>query len=109
MCLSCRFPEVIAAIAVTLALAFLPAHGETPCSGHKFLQTPRPLGSCRDVPPEIFVSPDKALQAVVIPADVSLDVTPDMESRVEISARGVARSWRPRIIPARAARTAITS
>jgi len=28
------------------------------------------------------------LQALVIPADVSLDVTPDMESRIEICARG---------------------
>jgi hypothetical protein len=34
--------------------------------------------------PEIFLSPDKTMRAVVLPADVSLDTTPDMESRVVI-------------------------
>jgi hypothetical protein len=30
------------------------------------------------------VSPDKAMRAVIFPADISLDTTPDMESRVVI-------------------------
>jgi len=86
MTLRFRLLSVVPVLAV--ALAALPAAAETPCSGHEFLQTPRPPGSCQDVPPEVFLSPDKALQALVIPADVSLDVTPDMESGVEIRARG---------------------
>jgi hypothetical protein len=34
--------------------------------------------------PHIFVSPDKALHALVFPVDISLDTTPDMESRVVV-------------------------
>ena len=34
--------------------------------------------------PQIYVSPDKALRASVLPVDVSLYATPDMESRVVI-------------------------
>jgi len=33
---------------------------------------------------QIYASPDHALRASVLPADVSLDATPDMESRVVI-------------------------
>jgi hypothetical protein len=36
----------------------------------------------------VFVSPDKTMRAVVVPADVSLDTTPDMESRVVIRSIG---------------------
>jgi len=57
---------------------------QPPCSGHQLLAKPRAEGSCRNVAPEIFVSPDKALRAVVLPVDVNLDATPDMESRVVI-------------------------
>src|SRR5262245_13943644 len=50
------------------------------CSGHKLLPRPRPQASCQAVYP----SPDKSLLAVVLPVDVSLYATPDMESRVVI-------------------------
>jgi hypothetical protein len=64
----------------------LPADGiaDVPCSGHKLLPTPRPEGSCRNVVPRIFVSPDKTIRALVFPVDISLHATPDMESRVVI-------------------------
>jgi hypothetical protein len=72
--------------AACLAATLLPANGlaDQPCSGHKLLSTPRPEGSCRNTPAEVFVSPDKTLRALVVGADVSLDTTPDMESRVVI-------------------------
>ncbi|HEY7297523.1 MAG TPA: hypothetical protein VH684_06255 [Xanthobacteraceae bacterium] len=54
------------------------------CSGHRLLTKPRPEASCRYVVPQIFVSPDKTMRALVFPADISLDATPDMESRVVI-------------------------
>jgi hypothetical protein len=80
----------LSVLAASLA-ALLPvnAFGDAQCSGHKPLSTPRPEASCRNVVPLIFVSPDKALRALVLPSDVSLDTTPDMESRVVIrSSRG---------------------
>jgi hypothetical protein len=54
------------------------------CSGHKLLPKPRPEASCLVVVPRVFVSPDKALRATVLPVDVSLYASPDMESRVVI-------------------------
>jgi hypothetical protein len=54
------------------------------CSGHKLLPTPRPESSCTDVKPLVHPSPDGALRALVLPVDVSLYATPDMESRVVI-------------------------
>ena len=54
------------------------------CSGHEALSTPRPEASCLNIPPEFFELPDKKLRAVVFPVDISLDTTPDMESRVVI-------------------------
>jgi hypothetical protein len=59
------------------------------CSGHQLLSTPRPEGSCLDLKPQVYPSPDGALRAIVLPVDVSLDASPDMESRVVIrGARG---------------------
>jgi hypothetical protein len=55
-----------------------------PCTGHQLLRTPRAEASCGNVKPGIFPSPDGTLRAVVFPVDVSLDATPDMESRVVI-------------------------
>ena len=72
----------VAALAATLAP--LPAAAETPCSGHQLLEQPRPETSCQTLAPEIFISPDKTLHALVLPVDVSLYATPDMESRVVI-------------------------
>ena len=73
-------------IAAASFAALLPAGvlADAQCSGHQLLSKPRPEASCRSVMPEIFVSPDKTMRAVVLPADVSLDTTPDMESRVVI-------------------------
>jgi len=62
----------------------LPANADDACSGHKLLSTPRPELSCYDVKPLIFPSPDGALRALVLPVDVSLYATPDMESRMVI-------------------------
>jgi hypothetical protein len=75
-------------LATAAMLAPWPVHAEDQCSGHQMLEPPRPKDSCRDVEPEIFASPGGALQAVVLPVDVSLYSTPDMESRVEIRAEG---------------------
>ena len=55
-----------------------------PCSGHQLLRTRRPESSCTDAKPRVYPSPDGALRALVFPVDVSLDATPDMESRVVI-------------------------
>jgi len=57
------------------------------CTGHKILPTPRPELSCSSLKLRIYRSPDGMLHAVVYPADISLDVTPDMESRVVIRTR----------------------
>jgi len=80
----CR-ARVLSVLAVAAA-ALLPwqAHAEVPCTGHQVLQKPRPETSCQTVTPEIFISPDKAMHASVLPVDVSLYTTPDMESRVVI-------------------------
>ncbi len=54
------------------------------CGGHELLSAPRPELSCNDIKPEIYPSPDGALRALVLAADISLDATPDMESRVVV-------------------------
>ena len=71
-------------LAASAMLLPLEALADTQCSGHQLLTTPRPEASCREIIPQIFVSPDKATHASVLPADVSLYATPDMESRVVI-------------------------
>jgi hypothetical protein len=71
-------------LAASATLRPLQALAEAQCSGHELLPTPRPEASCREVVAEIFASPDKATHASVLPADVSLYATPDMESRVVI-------------------------
>jgi len=60
------------------------APAQVACSGHKLLPIPRPESSCSNVEPGIYPSPDGALRALVLPVDVSLHATPDMESRVVI-------------------------
>jgi hypothetical protein len=57
------------------------------CSGHKLLPAPRPESSCGDVKPQIYPSPDGALRALVLPVDISLHASPDMESRVVFRTR----------------------
>ena len=70
-----------------IALALLTPRGaaaENQCEGHQLLSTPRAEGSCPTILAKIHPSPDKKLHAVVLPAEISLDATPDMESRVVI-------------------------
>jgi hypothetical protein len=73
--------------AACAALLAADAHADAWCSGHRLLTKPRPEASCRFVVPRIFVSPDQALRATVLPVDVSLYASPDMESRVVIRSR----------------------
>jgi hypothetical protein len=54
------------------------------CAGHKGFPTPRSESSCSDVKPLVFPAPDGALRALVLPVDVSLYASPDMESQVVI-------------------------
>jgi hypothetical protein len=74
-------------LAMAAALGPAQAHAEEQCSGHQPLSTPRPEASCQTVIPQVFISPDEATHASVLPVDVSLYVTPDMESRVVIRSR----------------------
>jgi hypothetical protein len=69
---------------LAMAAAVFPANAadRVVCSGHELLPKPRPEGSCSDLKPRIYLAPDRALHALVLPADISLDTTPDMESRV---------------------------
>jgi hypothetical protein len=69
-----------------MVAALLPASasGAVRCGGHELLSTPRPEQSCTDLKPRIYPSPDAALRALVLPTDISLNATPDMESRVVV-------------------------
>jgi hypothetical protein len=61
-----------------------------PCSGHALLPKPRTEASCSKIVPQTYVSSDKEMRALVFPTDISLDTTPDMESRVVVrSSSGV--------------------
>ncbi len=57
------------------------------CSGHELLPIPRAESSCLTTRPEVYPSPDAALRALVLPADVDLYATPDMESRIVVRTR----------------------
>jgi hypothetical protein len=57
-------------------------------AGISFWTRRGPRAVAPDVKPELFAAPDGELQAVVLPVDVSLYATPDMESRVEIRSQG---------------------
>ena len=58
--------------------------GEAVCGGHQILVPRRPEMSCWNIAPQIIEAPNRSLRAVIYPADISLDATPDMESRVVI-------------------------
>jgi hypothetical protein len=60
------------------------ALAEDRCSGHELLSIPRSESSCLTVRLQIYPSPDAALRALVLPVDVDLHATPDMESRIVI-------------------------
>jgi hypothetical protein len=84
-----RYAAAVWATVVSMAIG-LPsdAMAEVACTGHQLLPDPRPASSCERVPPSLFPSPDGARTALVLPVDPSLHATPDMESRVDITARG---------------------
>jgi hypothetical protein len=83
-----RKPKWVPSLSVLgVALASLPsadALAAGPCAGHKLLSAPRAESSCSNVKPQVYPSPDGTLRAVVYPVDISLNATPDMESRVVI-------------------------
>jgi hypothetical protein len=75
----------LALLATIAAIVLLPSAAlADECSGHQLLSKPRPETGCQTLAPKIYASPDHALHAVVLPVDVSLYATPDMESRVVI-------------------------
>ena len=63
------------------------ALAEDRCSGHELLSIPRSESSCLTARLQIYPSPDAALRALVLPVDVDLHATPDMESRIVIRTR----------------------
>jgi hypothetical protein len=73
--------SILSMLAATLPPAS--AVAELACSGHQLLRNPRPQSSC-SLKPAIYASPDGTLRALVVPVDVSLYATPDMESRIVI-------------------------
>ena len=73
-----RIMSAILLLAVTPALA---EEGD-PCVGHQFLSTPRPEGGCLTMRLEVHASPDRAVRAIVYPAGMDLNASPDIESRV---------------------------
>jgi hypothetical protein len=75
---------VASLLPAALALPLVQTARADSCSGHELLSAPRAETSCQTVKPQIFVAPDKKTHAVVLPTEVSLDATPDMESRVVI-------------------------
>jgi hypothetical protein len=74
----------VLAAAIAWFAGLPPAQAQTndPCSGHQALPKPRAESSCLTIKLQVTPSPDKALRAVVLPVDVDLNTTPDMESRV---------------------------
>jgi hypothetical protein len=82
-----RLAMLLSLSILSMSAATLPpasAVAELACSGHQLLRNPRPQSSCSNVKPAIYASPDGALRALVLPVDVSLYATPDMESRIVI-------------------------
>jgi len=82
--------RMVGSVALTIAIATgawlrpVASLAGAPCSGHALLPKPRAEASCRKIVPQIYVSPDKAMRALVFPTDISLDTTPDMESRIVV-------------------------
>jgi hypothetical protein len=85
---SCIKQPGLMASLLSAALATLPVQSALAdsCSGHQLLPKPRAETSCQALTPQIFVSPDKKTHALVLASDISLNATPDMESRVVIRA-----------------------
>jgi hypothetical protein len=73
---------VLAALVVGMMNLPRGASADDLCAGHQMLPTPREEGSCLTANPQTYPSPDGAVLALVFPADLDLNATPDMESRV---------------------------
>ena len=81
--------RLLVLLAAGMALAQLSsaeAQDNDGCGGHQLLPTPRAESSCLTVKPQVYPSPDQTVRAVILPVDVDLHATPDMESRVVIRA-----------------------
>jgi hypothetical protein len=78
------FPRLVICLVAMVLVAPRTAIAENQCEGHELLSTPRPESSCANTIVKIHASPDKKLHASVLPVDVSLNVSPDTESRVVI-------------------------
>jgi hypothetical protein len=83
----CAGAVACAILATALMLKSSDAMARTACEGHQLLPVPRAASSCKAPQPSSFPSPDRALTAIVVPADPSLHATPDMESRIDIKSR----------------------
>ena len=83
-CRSRRVPSLSVLGLASVTFLSTDALAADPCAGHKLLRTPRPELSCGNVKPRIYPSPDGTTRALVYPVDISLNATPDMESRVVI-------------------------
>jgi hypothetical protein len=79
-----RVPSLSVLGVASVMLLSADALAADPCTGHKLLRTPRPESSCSNVKPRIYPSPDGTSRALVYPVDISLNATPDMESRIVI-------------------------
>jgi hypothetical protein len=77
-------PLAMPLVMASAALMPRAASAVAPCSGHQLLPKPRPQGSCQNLKPRTFTSPDKETIAAVLAVDPSLNDTPDMESNVVI-------------------------
>ena len=79
-----RAPQIAMLPIVCALLTPYAAFAENQGEGHNLLPAPRPENSCATVISKVHASPDKKFHAVVLPAEISLNATPDMESRVVI-------------------------
>ena len=77
-----RIQQLTMALIACAALLPRVAQAENQCEGHELLPTPRAENSCATIISKIHASPDKKLHAVVLPVEISLNATPDMESRI---------------------------
>lgn len=74
----------VLAFAAVITTSTAASAGEAVCGGHQLLAQRRPEMSCWTIAPQIIEAPNRAHRAVIYPANISLDATPDMESRVVI-------------------------
>jgi hypothetical protein len=74
--------SLIAAALLTLAGVQSALAHSVACDGHMVLPKPRLEGTCLVIRPQVYASPDGAIRATVLPSDVDLYATPDLESHV---------------------------